>query len=125
LLQKMVVFAALFTLCLAAQAPGQYAGTWASASSGSGGKLAISLTESNLASASFTLQGQETKAKPISFRKTDTDIEFVFEYSLEGTTLISKMQGSVAAKTIKGKYKSTTPDGATPVDEGTWEVALQ
>ena len=85
----------------------------------------LSFSESGLAGASFTLQGQDVKAKPISFRKTDASVELVFEYTVDGTVLHTIMQGSATAKTIKGKYKSTTPDGATPVDEGTWEAALQ
>ena len=125
MLQRLVLFVSLFTLCGTAQAPGQYAGTWASSSSGSAGKIALAFTGADLTSASFTMQGQDIKAKPISFRKMETECEFVFEYSIDGNVLRSKMLGTVTAKSIKGKYNSTTPDGTTPVDEGTWEATLQ
>jgi len=113
-----------FAVCLFAQAPGQYSGTWKSSATGSGGKLMLSFTETALGAASFSYQDQNVKSKPVSLKKDSDHVDLVFEYSLDGNPLRSRMQGTVSQTAIKGKYQSTTADGS-PVDEGTWEVTQQ
>ncbi len=125
----MLARLALFTIAilsfLTAQVPGAYTGTWSSAANGGGGKLMLTFDAEALSSASFSLQGQDVKTKPISIKKDGDSVEFVFEYTLDGNVLRSKMQGTASPLGVKGKYKSTTADGTTPVDEGTWEVTLK
>ena len=113
---------ALVTL-VAAQAPGNYAGTWAGSSGG--GKLTLGFGDGGLTTASFTYQGQDVKSKPISSKADGNIVEFTFEYDLGGTSLRSSMMGTVDGKSIKGKYKSAPAIGGAPVDEGTWEVTQQ
>jgi len=122
---RLALFSVAIFSILIAQVPGAYTGTWNSAANGGSGKLMMTFEGEALGSASFSIQGQEVKTKPISIKKDGGNVEFVFEYTLEGNVLRSRMQGTTSPLGIKGKYKSTTADETTPVDEGTWEVTLK
>jgi len=125
MLQRLLFSTAALFTCLLAQAPGGYSGSWTSNATGGAGKLTLSFTNEALSSATFSFQDQDVITKPISFKKDIDQVEFVFEYTLDGNVLRSRMQGTTSPAAIKGKYKSTTADGVTPVDEGTWEVTLK
>ncbi len=125
MLKRLLFCTILFLACLFAQAPGTYTGTWMSRANGGAGKISLAFSASELESATFTFQDQNVKTKPISLTKDGDHVEFVFEYTLDGNVLRSTMQATVTGKALAGKYKSATADGATPVDEGTWEVTLK
>ncbi len=125
MVKRFVGLAAALLFSLAAQAPGMYQGTWASGSSGNSGKLSLAFTDSGLAAASFTLEGQEVVTKPISSKPSESGLDFTFEYDVGGTRLRSRMQGKPEGKTLKGKYQSSPAEGGSPVDEGTWEATLR
>jgi len=123
--KKLTLSLLSFALLVFAGATGRYTGTWTSDASGSGGKLAITISGTDLTQASFTFQGQDVKTKPISLKIDGDQVEMSFEYDLDGAVLRSRMTGTLTGKTIKGKYKSANADGSSPVDEGTWEVTQQ
>ncbi|MDQ6678019.1 MAG: hypothetical protein M3Z09_12045 [Acidobacteriota bacterium] len=119
-----VCFLPLALLVLAGTA-GNYTGTWTSDASGSGGKLMLTFSGTDLTQASFSYQGQDVKTKPVSLKIIGNQVDVIFEYDLNGSVLRSRMTGTLTGKTIKGKYQSANPDGSSPVDEGAWEVTQQ
>ena len=122
---RLILSALTLILCLSAQAPGSYSGTWSSGSSGSSGKLTLVFGEKGLSASSFTIQGQEVKTKPISSKANGDLVEFTFEYDIDGNLLRSRMEGTIDGHSLKGKYQSSPAGGGSPVDEGTWEVKQQ
>ncbi len=125
MLRKLTLCLVTLALLVFADSAGSYTGTWTPDSSGGNGKLTLAIGATELTQASFTYQGQDVKAKPISLNADGDQLDFTFEYDLGGTLLRSRMQGTVTGKTIKGKYKSTTAADGSSVDEGTWEVTQQ
>jgi len=124
MLKRLCAFAAMLSVFAFAQALGNYTGTWTGAS-GSGGKIKLTFNGEGLQTASFTLQDQEVKAKPGSFKANGQTVTFTFDYEVDGNPLQSRMQGTITGKTLKGKYESVPAGGGAAVDEGTWEVTQQ
>jgi len=118
-----------FSLAQAAGIDGRYSGTWSSDSSGQNGKIHLVLkTGPDALSASavtFTLDGAEVKTRMRSLEVEGARAEFSYEFQVDGTSLISKLNGTREGKTLAGTYRTTTADGATRVDEGAFRSTAE
>lgn len=124
---RLIGLMLLLALTAFGDASGQYSGTWTSAVSGEGGKIEVTLAAavggSWSARSSFTYRGQDVKTNPVSAKVDGEQVDVFFEYELDGVLLHSRLQGTLAGKTIKGKYvSSAAADSSQQVDAGAWEA---
>lgn len=112
----------LLLLSLLAAAAGAYSGTWASSENNAEGSIAIRLAEPP--EVSFTLGGESVKTKVLSSKQeAGGSFQIAYEFELQGTRLISTLNGTAAGEKVEGRYTTKTAEGGTPVDAGTFKAA--
>jgi hypothetical protein len=102
-------------------AAGDYAGSWKS-SGESGGQLRLSLkrvADQWTGTASFTFEGGEVPAKVSSVTVTDSKVDVVLDWEVQGTFGQSKLTGTLSGSKIDGSY---TSDAGGEQTAGTWNV---
>jgi hypothetical protein len=98
--------------------PGTYKGQWTGGSAG--GDIQMTFLASGNPEVSFTLGGENVKAKVLSFKVDGSKFKLVYEFDAQGTMLQSATEATVKGKTIEGTYKTTAGDQA--IDAGTWKA---
>lgn len=128
-MNRRIAILALFTLSLSLSADplagGKYTGKWEGTSGGSG-DFRMTLTPADAgkwtAEVSFTLGGQDVKCTVKSISVTDSKLQVVYTFDLQGNVLESTVEGALTGKKLGGKYKTRAVGDGTAVDEGTWET---
>jgi hypothetical protein len=128
-MHKTFAVLALLTMSLPVAADplagGKYTGKWEGTSGGSG-DFRMTLTPSNsgkwAADVSFTLGGQEVKCTVKTITVTDSKLQVVYTFDLQGNILESTVEGELTGQKLGGKYKTRAAGDGTAVDEGTWET---
>ena len=124
-------FAILFLLwlavCAAADPAGRFTGDWKSSGGGNSGTFRMNLDRAGGAwklEVTFTLAGEQEVKTTMREVKIDGDkLEAAYDFDLAGNMLRSRITGQLSGDKFEGKYRTTTVDGSTPVDEGTWNAA--
>ncbi|HEV3197251.1 MAG TPA: hypothetical protein VGZ73_05075 [Bryobacteraceae bacterium] len=106
---------------------GRYAGEWKSNSAGGGGAIRLSLEPAADGAwkldVVFTYAGEEVKTITRQVKVDQSKLDASYDFDLMGNTLRSKITGELKGAAFEGKYQTTSVDGATGVDEGTWSAA--
>ncbi len=126
----MRYFTILFVLLMIASGAdlsGRYAGEWKSTSAGGDGAFRLSLEPGTGGAwkldVVFTYAGEEVKSTVRSVKVDQSKLEASYDFELLGNPLRSNITGDWNGKTFEGKYTTTTVDGSTAVDEGSWSAA--
>jgi len=127
LLRCVCLLLVVFAVFGAGDFAGTYTGDWKSDGSGNGGAIRFTLTpaaggpwKSDL---TFGLDGADVKTIMREVKVEDDKIELVYDFDVQGTTLRSHIKGQWSGTTFKGSYQTTTPNGSTAVDSGSWNAA--
>lgn len=127
----IVLCLAAFLVCASAanrDLAGKYSGEWKSASSGRGGAIRFTLDSATTGAwkcdLTFDLDGYNVKTVMREVKVQDPKVDFTYDFDAEGTTLRSHVVGEWAGTEFKGKYETSTADGAS-VDGGTWTATAQ
>jgi hypothetical protein len=122
-----IILFVILAIASGADLSGHYAGEWKGNSSGSGGAFRLSLEQAAGGAwkldVVFTYGGEDIKTITRSVKVDQSKLEAAYDFDLLGNTLRSNITGEWNGKAFEGKYKTTSVDGATPVDEGTWNAA--
>jgi hypothetical protein len=106
---------------------GRYDGEWKSNGSGGGGAIHLVLDLSADGvwkwEANFMYAGALVKTVPHELKVNQSKLEGSYDFELQGVTLRSHLTGEYKGKAFEGQYQTTTTDGSTGVDEGTWNAA--
>ena len=122
----------LFVLLMIATAAGRdlaghYAGEWKSNGSGGNGSFRLSLEAAPdvawKCDVVFTFAGDDVKTIMRQIKVDQSKLDASYDFELMGNTLRSKITGELKGAAFDGRYQTTTVDGATAVDEGTWSAA--
>jgi hypothetical protein len=122
----------LFLLLVTASAAdkdlaGRYAGQWKSSNGSGNGDFRLNLeTASDGAwklDVVFIYAGGEVKTITREIKVDQSKLEASYDFDLAGNALRSKITGEIKGTAFEGKYQTTTTDGSTAVDEGTWSAA--
>ena len=103
---------------------GHYSGQWVG---GSSGTFRLSL-EGGAGSGwkcevTFTLSGEQVKTTMRQCNVDQSKIDAAYDFDAQGFTLRSHINGQWNSKGVDGTYRTTTTDGASEVDQGTWSAA--
>ena len=112
-----------FTFACMLFAADRFTGQWSSSQNEAAGTIDIQLSEP--AQVTFTLQGQEVKTKILSAKREDSKFELRYEFDFNGTRLISTINGAVAGDKAEGTYRTTTAEGDSAVDGGTFTASVK
>ncbi|HTP34287.1 MAG TPA: hypothetical protein VMJ75_19045, partial [Candidatus Acidoferrales bacterium] len=66
--------------------------------------------------------GEDVKTSVRTCKVEHSKIDASYDFDLQGNALISKITGQWNGKTFEGQYETTTADGGTGVDDGTWTM---
>jgi hypothetical protein len=106
---------------------GRYAGQWKSSNGSGNGDFRLNLEAGSDGAwkldVVFTYAGQEVKTLPHAVKVEQSKLEASYDFDLAGNPLRSKITGEIKGTAFEGKYQTTTTDGSTPVDDGTWSAA--
>lgn len=106
---------------------GRYAGEWKSNGSGGTGTFRMALDPRSdgtwKCDVSFTLGGDDIKTTVRTVKVDGSKLEVTYDFELQGNVLRSKVTGQWNGKAFEGQYETTTADGGTGVDDGTWTAA--
>ena len=106
---------------------GRYAGEWKSSGSGGGGAIRINLDLTSEGvwkwDVTFTYAGAAIKTVSHELKVSQSKLDGSYDFELQGLTLRSHVTGEYDGKAFQGRYETTTTDGSTGVDEGTWTAA--
>lgn len=116
---KVLVCSAL----LAFAAGDAYLGKWSSSRSGNGGSISIRFKPEP--AVTFTLNGEEVKTKVAKAQQSDSDVTVDYDFEFEGYRLRSSLTGTVKGSQIDGKYKTTSLEDSSTVDEGTFNATTE
>ena len=120
----------LLLLCLiaanAADLAGRFAGDWKSSGGGNSGSFRMNLAHGGGAwklEVTFTIGGDSEVKTTVRELKVDGDkLEAAYDFDLAGNILRSHITGQLSGDKFDGKYRTTTVDGGTPVDDGSWSA---
>src|ERR1051326_9577380 len=105
---------------------GRFTGEWKSNGSGGGGafrmKLDVTPESAWKWEVTFIYAGAEIKTTPRDVKVKDSKLEGSYDFDLQGFALRSQVTGEWKGKAFEGRNVTTTTDGSTGVDEGTWKL---
>ena len=117
----------LLMMASGADLSGRYAGEWKGNSSGSSCAFRLSLEQAAGGAwkldVVFTFGGEEVKTITRSVKVDQSKLDASYDFDLQGNPLRSNITGEWNGKAFEGKYKTTTVDGSTAVDDGVWSAA--
>ena len=128
-MRLIAILCLLFAAVCTAAAPdlaGRYTGEWKSNSAGGGGAFRLSLENGTAGwkcDVVFAYAGQEVKTVMKEVKVDGSKIDVSYDFDLAGNALRSHVTGEFNGKAFDGKYQTTTVDGSTAVDDGTWTAA--
>lgn len=106
---------------------GRFAGEWKSNNSGVSGQLRMSLEPSTggtwKCEVNFTLEGEEVMTTMRSVRIEQSKLDVSYDFTVQGTSLRSRITGTWNGKAFDGHYQTTAVEGGNAIDDGTWSAA--
>ena len=126
-LHLLLLFSVLLVRAADTDVAGRYTGEWKSDSSGNNGAVHMSLAPAPdgawKCEISFTLSGEEVKAKVQSFKLENAQLEVAYDFEVQGVTARSRLTGKWDGKAFAGRYQTTVADSGDGIDAGTWSAA--
>src|SRR5579871_558494 len=126
-MRSIIILFALLAMASGADLSGRYAGEWKSTNAGGGGSFRLNLAPGDGGAWKldivFTYGGEEVKTITRSVKVDQSKLDAAYDFDLLGNPLRSNITGEWNGKAFEGKYKTTTVDGATAVDDGVWNAA--
>jgi hypothetical protein len=104
---------------------GSYRGQW-SGGSGSGAiRLSLQTGDGGAwkCEATFTLSGENIATTMRQCDVSQSKLDAAYDFDTQGLTLRSKITGQWKENGFDGTYRTTTPDGSSDVDQGTWSAS--
>ncbi|HUI81559.1 MAG TPA: prolyl oligopeptidase family serine peptidase [Bryobacteraceae bacterium] len=105
---------------------GHYRGEWKGG--GGSGALRINLQDEGgtwKCEITFTLSGEDVPAAMRQCSVSQTKLEATYDFTTQGIALRSQTSGEWKANGFVGTYRTTTTDGSSDVDQGTWSASRE
>lgn len=119
-------------LCAQNAAPGtgiagHYRGEWKGAAGSGTFRLSLEAAAGGAwkCDVTFTLNGEELKTIMRQCDVKDSKLDAEYDFEALGLMLRSHITGPWKAGSFDGTYRTTTTDGATDVDQGTWMASRE
>lgn len=106
---------------------GHYRGEWKGAAGSGTFRLSLEAAAGGAwkCEVTFTLNGEELKTTVRQCDVKESKLETAYDFDAQGLTLRSHTTGQWKAGSFEGTYRTTTTDGSTEVDQGTWTAARE
>ena len=122
----LALFLLLLLFAADSDLAGRYAGEWKSNGAGGGGSFRMSLEAPSggawKCEFAFAFGGEDVKTTLRACKLEQSKLEATYDFDLQGNALRSKVTGTWNGKAFDGQYETTTSDGGTAVDDGTWTM---
>lgn len=106
---------------------GHYRGEWKGAAGSGTFRLSLEGAAGGAwkCDVTFTLNGEELKTTVRQCDVKESKLDTVYDFDTQGLALRSHTTGQWKARGFEGTYRTTTTDGSTEVDQGTWTAARE
>lgn len=106
---------------------GHYRGEWMGAAGSGTFRLGLEPAAGGTwkCDVTFTLNGEELKTMVRQCDVKESKLDAVYDFDAQGLALRSHTTGQWKAGKFDGTYRTTTTDGSTEVDQGTWLAARE
>lgn len=106
---------------------GHYRGEWKGAAGSGTFRLSLEAAAGGSwkCDVAFTLNGEELKTTVRQCDVKESKLDTAYDFDALGLALRSHTTGQWKAGSFEGTYRTTSTDGSTEVDQGTWTAARE